>query len=224
MRKVILILISLSFGCQKKEIGYSIPSFKENFALKGEGFLESIAKENDFSVAYTISDIWSVESSMKIFTVKNNVWQKIELRKGILELDSTLTNVKITMPTDVRGVDTTFVGNTVDVVVKEIKLKKECRKEEAEYFLNQLISLKLFELDEEEKLLEKCGQQREDKTAPQYTDVPYVNFYIIKGNNVRLVSYQTFKRKEDCPQVKEWENINELMKLFEKEWYVKKHY
>lgn len=217
-------LLLICLNCKQVKPYLTLPDFQSNFSLKEDSKLKELSREKDFLVAFGESSIWEMEKSLKVFSVKNGIWEKIEIRSGIVEVDSVLDNAPITMPTNVRGVDTTFIGQSLDWVNKEIYLRKECRKDEAKDFMNKLIEYGLFELPDEPELLEACAKLRPDGNVPEYSDVGDVYFYIIKHSKVRLVNFHTYNRNIDCPGMSEWDKIEKIRKLFLESWYQKEHY
>lgn len=210
MKNIILFTILLTLlGCDDKESLYDLPTFASNSSIDEVWDpVQSVSKEMDVVVAYAISGGLSATNkfSVRIFAKKNSTWHKIEIIGGMLEAD-------------------TLYESDGEFVSKEIRLNKECRDEDASKFLNELVSLGLFEIGEERELLEDCKKLRDDHSVPQSTDASSILFYIIKADRVRTLSYyDPWQKQKDCPNKKEWNTILQLSELFEKEWYLKKHY
>ncbi|SKC84194.1 hypothetical protein [Ohtaekwangia koreensis] len=139
----------------------------------------------------------------KNFALKGDQWEKIEIRRGIIEVDSL------------------YSQGDPDVVEKNIILKKVCRKIERESFLKKLTTYSLFIMEEESQLKKDVKKLRTDNKVPEYTDLGFSSFYIIHGSNVRNLTYQLYNRKEDCRAMTEWEDIEKIISLYENEWYSK---
>jgi hypothetical protein len=201
----LLILLTLS-SCQKAE-NIFLPSFNSNSSLKGEyRVVKDILESRDFCVTI-FQDTELSEKHAKILCLKDTMWEKIEIVDGLFELDTLL-----------KKDDAIFVG-------KKVQLTKVTPKKEALYFLEKLKKYGLFELPEEKELYGKCKQDRADHDVPEYSDVGITNIIITKGDEVRKLSYDTYKKKEDCPTLTDTYNrIDSIERLFENEWYVKKHY
>ncbi len=205
MKKYILFFLVITcFRCHEKDDRF--PSFQPNITLKEGDYVKDLTKGRDFSIAYGHSTDFPDGHSIKVFSQKNGIWEKIEFVRDLSEMD------------------TSFSESDLDLVFMEMTIRKECRKDEGEMFFSELKKNGLFELPEERELLEKCREQRQDKTIPVYDDIGYVNFYIVQGDKARLLSYQTHKRDEDCPGFSEWDKVDRIQQLFEKSWYRKKHY
>jgi len=211
MRILRIVLIAwLIVSCQKRstKVEYRIPNFTTNSTLaQVEKIIKEVALEKDFTVAYTSVpyEFAPSERIYKIFCLKGNTWEKIEIRNGITELDTVYSNTEVA------------------IIDKEVSLRLECRTDEADKFFNKLISYNLFTLADEDQLKEKCMELRTDHKVPEYIDIGYMSFYIIQGTRVRRLDYQTYMREQDCPGMKEWQDIRNIQHVFKDEWYVKKH-
>ncbi len=201
-------ILSLGLTCAKSDRNGLLPRFEANSSMDEISEpIRSIVKKKDFAIAFEYSGGFrSPEYSLKIFSYHNKLWEKTELRLGITEMD------------------TAYSEADLDLVPKEIVLRKECRSVEGEQFMQKLISYKLFEIKDGKKLEVKCTESREDHTFPVYDDTGSVIFYIVENGRVRKLQYRYFQA-EDCPNLQEeLSNINNIQSLFQKEWFARKHY
>ncbi len=204
-----ILMSQLIIGCRHNATkNYILPDFETNKSISEiSKSIRNITDEKDFAVVYTIipGDMNLEVYPIKMFCLKDSTWEKIEIRRGIIELDSLYTQ------------------GDPDVVEKDIILKKVCRKIEGESFLKKLTTYNLFTMQEEFQLKKRCEEIRTDNKVPEYTDLGFSSFYIIHGSNVRNLTYQLYNREEDCPSMTEWEDIEKIISLYEDEWYSKNH-
>lgn len=204
----IILMSQLIVGCKQNTTGYILPQFKANKSISEiSESIRNITDKKDFAVVYTIipGDMNLEVYPIKIFCLKDSAWEKIEIRRGIIEVDSL------------------YSQGDPDAVEKDIVLKKVCRKIEGEAFLRKLTTYNLFTMEEESQLKKRCEEIRMDHKVPEYTDLGFSCFYIIHGSNVRSLTYQLYNRKEDCPAMTEWEDIKKIISLYKDEWYSKNH-
>jgi hypothetical protein len=188
----------LIYCCAAENKHDSCPDFRDNDDLESVWEpIQNIVRAKDFSVSYSVgpSAMATPESRMhRIFAFNGSNWEKIELRQGIIEVDSSMAEFSI--------------------VEKDITIKKECDSARAKYFLNSLIELGLFELNEEITLVDRCASSMQSPI-----DSPTIFFYIVKGNDIRILSYRGLSQKvEGCPEVSEWSSIHGIISLFENGW------
>jgi hypothetical protein len=212
MIKILLgVMFLFLLCCQDKDPVYKIPDFKSNSSMNEVWEpIQNIVSKNDISIVCSTGGGGGLVQPRKFFhkafCLKGDIWEKDEIKLGIIEVDTIFSNVD------------------ADFVSKEILLSKRCRKEESEKFLQELLELGLFELPEEEALLQRCDNGMHNGKS-RITDAGGVTFYIIQGNKVRrLYYYAPDFQMEQCPNIKEWSKIVKIRQLFEKDWYVKKHY
>lgn len=192
MRYILLIL--LLAGCRQDS---AVPVFLSNsghYDIYSD--VRDIVSRKDISVVYTVSIPYN-NVVYKIFSITDTVFEKIEVRSDLYDVDS------------------------LEVVGKTIILNKQCSREEGSHFMNALLRYGMFELPEEKDILRKCAQYN---SPPEGADAPEINFQIIAGNKVRTLNYyNVFKRKNRCSNVKEWDDILKIEDLFYKQWYLRVH-
>jgi hypothetical protein len=158
--------------------------------------VRDIVSRKDISIVYTVSVPYN-NVVYKIFSVTDTVFEKIEVRSDLYDVDS------------------------LEVVEKTIILNKQCSREEGIHFMNALLQYGMFELPEEKDILRKCAQYN---SPPERADAPEINFQIVAGDNVRTLNYyNAFKRKNRCSNVEEWDDILKIEDLFYKQWYQSVH-
>jgi hypothetical protein len=207
MKKVFAVLIlsmAVVTSCDKN-LDVKTPSFKANSSLsKIWGPIKKIVEKMDYSIVYSQGGGAMVNPnklSSRLLCLKDTIWTKFELRIGIMELD------------------TTFSTTDEDLATKAILSKKRCGREEAEKILTSLVDFGLFDLEEEDKLLEKCKNVKSKFDVENDMDVGSDIFYIIKGNQVRKLEYLAPSlRKSGCQGMSEWENILKIVNLFDASW------
>ena len=212
MMKILLgIMFLFLISCQNKEPVYKIPDFKPNSSMAEVWEpIRNIVSKKDVSIVCLTGGggglVQQSQFSHKAFCLKGNTWEKVEIKLGIVEVDTVFSNID------------------ADFISKEIVLKKECRQEESEKFLQELVKLGIFELPKEEELIKLCDNGMSGGNS-RISDAGNVTFYIIKGNKVRRLFYNApdFQMQE-CPDVTTWDKIIRIRNFFEKNWYAKKHY
>ncbi|WP_079689201.1 hypothetical protein [Ohtaekwangia koreensis] len=187
-------------GCHK-ETNKLIPSYSSNGSQKDiYTKVRSIVEKKDFSVVYFK---WGEADNgwYKILTLTDDRWEKIEIRTGVAEGDST------------------------EIVLKDIIITKQLEENEGKYLIDKLVQYHLFEIDEEEVILDKCKQSLKTEKLPfVIADASTTYFQIISGDKVRSLSYyDSYDRQSQCSSIKEWECILKIEKLFEEKWYINKH-
>lgn len=208
MKKISIALFVLLVGCQNNhESGFEekIPPFKPNSIIdKVWGPLKYATAEKDFSIAWLSAGggglVELSQSPCRVLCFSGNSWEKIEIRANIHEAD------------------TIYSSRKIDFASKDVFLKKECKEDEAEFLLQELIKLGLFHLPEEHEILTQCEKSKGESLSKFY-DLDQVIFYIIKGKKVRTLAYSgVHYRMEDCPRMPEWEAINKIEDLFKNKW------
>jgi len=200
MKVIIFLTLLICSACNDHTV---IPSFKSNSAWSDiPENIKSIIKAKEITIAYTPQGTALKYGITKLFCLKNGIWEKIEIRTNITELD------------------TVYSSTEIGFVFKDVVIRQECRAVDATAFLHKLIENGLFNLVEEDELLKKCVP---NVGITRY-DAGSVLFRIIKGDRVRKLKYNyPWYQVDECSNVKEWSNILALKALFEDEWYAKEH-
>lgn len=208
MRLTIVVALVLFVSCGKQQ-QQDLPAFKKNATIDDVWQpIEYLTRDKDFSIVRLEGGGFIDPSTLhhRIICLKDSTWEKIEYRRGITE------------------VDTMYSVSDGELVYKEVALRKECRKGEGESILRELISQGLFELPEEEELIDACVEARDDRALPTSSDAGSIIFYIISGNKVRVLTYDDpYTKLEDCPTKESWEKVLAINKVFESNWFVKEH-
>ena len=193
MRYIVLIfLLSSCLKSSKTEPLFLRNGDSEDIYLD----VRDIVSEKDISIVYSVSIPYN-DVVYKIFSVTDTVFEKIEIRDDLYDVDS------------------------IEVVGKTVILNKRCSHTEGNRFMNELLHYGMFNLPEEKELLEKCEQYNE---PPEGADAPEINFQIIAGNKVRTLHYyNVFRRNKRCAGMHEWNNILKIEKLFYEQWYLREH-
>lgn len=192
MKKNIAIVLLVLTCCSKKisENDITLPDFTANADIdRIHGSIRYTVSEYDFSVIFFLRDD-SNHGWYKMFSKRVGQWEKIEIRERVFD-------------------EQQFKKDPDYYISRDITTRKLCRPEEAEFFLNKLKALNLFELPEEEDLFKDCRNRGE-------MDFGYIYIQIVSGNKVRRLAYSDVY---ECPGGKEWESIHKIQELFEKEWF-----
>ncbi|HEY8937389.1 MAG TPA: hypothetical protein VIM65_19320 [Cyclobacteriaceae bacterium] len=201
MKAIMFLTLLICSACNDHTV---IPSFKSNSSLEHiSENIRDIIESKEVTIAFTPQGDLDYGLT-KLFCFSNGVWEKIEVRTNIVELDTILSKTEL------------------GLIHKDEFLRYKCRESEASSFLHKLTNHHLFELPEEKILIEKCNT---GTSAITHYDAGAVVFEIIKGSRVRKLRYTyPWYRIEDCPNVAEWNDILALKALFEDEWYAKEHW
>jgi len=210
MKRIYIALLAITVvSCKHRNSSSTvIPVFTATESLNEvDESIREVSQKKDLTIAITIEAgiLGPYDHVVKMLYLKDDTWEKIEIRKGASEID--------TLYSDREG----------DIVEKQMILTMRCRKQDAETFFKKLISYNLFTIDEEKQLIKKCAEVRADHKTPEYIDTDHTRIYIIQGSLVRNLNYETYMREEDCPNIREWTDIKNIEKLFQEEWYAKEH-
>lgn len=204
MKKIYLLFILVFFGCIQKDTNKELPSFKGNYDLNDIWLpIKEIVIKKKFSVVYSEGGspfIKPGDLTHKIFCLDEKQWQKIEIRRGITDTDT--------------------VNNDIEIIEKDITLKKDCTDKESRAFLDSLIHFNLFVLDDENAITKRCKETGGRVTKTH--DASRVTFYLIHKNNVRMLTFYDLDQKStDCPNVHEIKEIQKIIRLFKNQWYLR---
>ena len=98
-----------------------------------------------------------------------------------------------------------------DLGERSVRLK-QITSMRAGLLLDSLKSYGLFDLSEEQKLVERCSEYPSNKIV-RAMHTRHVDFEIIQGIKMRKLRYD---RYEVCADVEEWKNIERLISFFDR--------
>jgi hypothetical protein len=206
MNKTISIVFTLFISCTWNAERDGIHDFKPNTNLKDIWTpLKEITTEKDYCIIYSEGGGVFIDPGSlnhKLFCHEKGSWQKIHIKRGAKEHH--------------------YFDGEIETIEKDLTFKKVCSAEEAEYFLNNLIKLGFFSLEEENVLVKKCEEKRGGKIRTN--DSGSITLYLVKGKKVRMMTYNDIDQKwNDCPEIPEIKAIHDIAEFFKNNWYLKNY-
>jgi len=194
MKKILFIILIIVTGCvntdhDKKKFNFIPNSTSENLFSD----YKDIVMRYDFSIIFFYHGD-AGHSWYKVFALRDNQWEKIEIRKNI-------------------GDEEALKEDTTTYIFRDITTRKLCSQEEAQSFLSKLQSYGIFELPEEEVLRQNCTRSTRSDVSTTYIEM-------VSGDQVRALSFnEIYWSRKHCPNIKEWDRIIHIKDLFETEWF-----
>jgi hypothetical protein len=189
MRNLSAFIILIMISCSKPDDkGRSYITFDTNATVEDiYPDIENIISKSELSIIFFRRG--DTDSGWyKIFSKQGENWEKIEIQQWIFNEEQLRSEPEY-------------------YIARDITTRKLCKPEEAKSFLKKLISYRLFELPEEDKLFKDCENTR-------IADLGSIYIQIVAGERVRNLKYSGMYK---CAG-NEWESIRNIDHLFKDEW------